>query len=223
MVRLLVHVEGQTEETFTNTVLAPHLYNIGYTNVGARLLGNSRARLNRGGIRDWSVVKKDIRIRLQADQGLVAGLMVDYYALPNSWPGRCDTHRLPVAQRGMHVEQSVLAEFEAETGIVGRFEPHVLLHEFEALLFSDCQSFAEAIGHSAKGMELQAIADQFETPEHINDHPETAPSKRVMAIIPGYQKPLYGNVGAMGIGLDTIRGNCPSFNAWLERLEARAY
>ena len=39
MSRILVHVEGQTEENFVNTVLAPHLYGIGYTNVSPRLLG----------------------------------------------------------------------------------------------------------------------------------------------------------------------------------------
>lgn len=29
MSRLLVHVEGQTEETFVNAALAPHLYQVG--------------------------------------------------------------------------------------------------------------------------------------------------------------------------------------------------
>ena len=38
MARLLIHVEGQTEETFVNEVLGPHLYRQGYTKVGARLL-----------------------------------------------------------------------------------------------------------------------------------------------------------------------------------------
>lgn len=222
MTRLLVHVEGQTEETFTKTVLAPHLYNIGYTSVGARLLGNSRARLNRGGIRDWSTVKKDLRTRLSYDQDLIAGLMVDYYALPNTWPGRPTSNRVPVADRGIHIEQAILADFEADTGIMGRFEPHILLHEFEALLFSDCHSFATAIGHADKADALQGIANQFESPEHINDHPNTAPSKRVMGVIPGYQKPLYGNVGAMEIGLPQIRAKCPSFDGWVSRLENRA-
>ena len=34
--RLLVHVEGVTEETFVNNVLGPHLMEAGYTSVGAR-------------------------------------------------------------------------------------------------------------------------------------------------------------------------------------------
>ena len=30
MARLLIHVEGETEETFVNDLLADHLYNFGY-------------------------------------------------------------------------------------------------------------------------------------------------------------------------------------------------
>jgi predicted ATP-dependent endonuclease of OLD family len=51
MARLLIHVEGETEETFVNELLADHLYNHGYEIVSARLLGNARLREKRGGIR----------------------------------------------------------------------------------------------------------------------------------------------------------------------------
>lgn len=60
MGRLLIHVEGETEESFVNEVLAPHLYCHGFTKVGARLLGNARMRDRRGGIRSWESAKKDI-------------------------------------------------------------------------------------------------------------------------------------------------------------------
>ena len=48
MTRLLIHVEGETEESFVNEVLAPHLYTHGYGLVSARLLGNARQRDRRG-------------------------------------------------------------------------------------------------------------------------------------------------------------------------------
>lgn len=51
MSRLLVHVEGQTEEDFVNEVLGPHLWAYGYTQVSARLLGNARLRSRRAGIK----------------------------------------------------------------------------------------------------------------------------------------------------------------------------
>jgi len=38
MTRLLVHVEGQTEETFVREILRPHLYLKGFNDVSARLM-----------------------------------------------------------------------------------------------------------------------------------------------------------------------------------------
>ena len=38
MHRLLIHVEGQTEESFVNEILAEHLHGCGYTLVSARLV-----------------------------------------------------------------------------------------------------------------------------------------------------------------------------------------
>jgi hypothetical protein len=39
MVRLLVHVEGETEETFSNEILRPYLLTAGYESVSARIIG----------------------------------------------------------------------------------------------------------------------------------------------------------------------------------------
>lgn len=219
MSRLLIHVEGQTEEAFVNATLAPHLYDNGYTNVGARLLGNARNRRNRGGIKQWGVVRRDIELHLKSDANAFATLMVDYYALPNSWPGRNDFPNGSVQQKFDALLMKVGNDFEEHTGIVGRFLPFVLMHEFEALLFSDCEAFANSLDCPEKKEHFQAIRDQFEDPEHINDSPLTAPSKRVVSLMPSYDKVLYGNVAANDIGLGTIRAQCPRFASWLDRLE----
>ena len=58
MPRILIHVEGETEEAFTNEILAPHLYQRGFSMVSARLMGNARLRSRRGGIKAWSVVRR---------------------------------------------------------------------------------------------------------------------------------------------------------------------
>jgi hypothetical protein len=47
----------------------------------------------------------------------------------------------------------------------------------------------------------------------------TAPSKRVQALVPGYEKPLLGTLAVIEIGLDKIRAECPHFQRWIERLE----
>lgn len=102
--------------------------------------------------------------------------------------------------------------------LVRRLVPFVMLHEFEALLFSDCRRFAEGVEQRRAFRALQAIRDSFDTPEQIDDSPEGAPSKRVQAVIPGYQKPLMGILASLEIGVSTMRKECPHFADWLERL-----
>jgi uncharacterized protein DUF4276 len=224
--RLLVHVEGQTEETFVDEIIAPHLGQFGAA-VSARLLGNARQRSQRGGICAWGTAKRDIVNHLRSDAGCAATLMVDYYGLPKSgdreWPGRAAAQNLPFGQRASAVQKALLNDIEIEMGDnfdSDRFIPFVVMHEFEALLFSDCNSFAMAIGRPELAPQFQDIRDAFQSPEEINDSPITAPSKRIIGLVPGYEKPLLGVLAALDIGLDIIRAECPNFRAWLENLEA---
>ena len=76
MPRLLVHVEGVTEETFVNELLSVYLAPHGYENVSARIIGNARQRSRRGGIRPWTAVKKDIVRHLKEDQQCISTTMV---------------------------------------------------------------------------------------------------------------------------------------------------
>jgi hypothetical protein len=229
MARLLVHVEGETEETFVNELLAPHLYANGWEAVSARIVGNSRLRERRGGIRAWAAVREDIVRHFKEDPACFATTMVDYYALPQTgsraWPGRADAANLPQEQKAEYVEQQLLADVRRslETSFQShRFIPFVVIHEFEALLFSDCKAFAEGIGRPDVHEALQAIRNAFESPEEINDSPITAPSKRVLGAVAGYQKPLHGNLAALEVGLERIRRECRHFGTWLARLESIA-
>ena len=219
MTRLLIHVEGETEENFVNKVLAPHLYRVGYLQVGARLMGNARQRSGRGGGRAWPSVRQDIVNHLNADPGCIVSTMVDYYGLPQTgtraWPNRADAAQLSFPCRPASVENALHDDVIRHMGRgfnASRFVPFVMMHEFEALLFSDCQRFVEGIGGNPQlATNFQNIREQFDTPEHINDSPATAPSKRVLDLVPGYQKPLDGTNAALYIGLGTIRGQCPHY------------
>jgi hypothetical protein len=226
LTRLHIHVEGETEETFVNEVLAPHLYSCGYTKVSARLLGNARQRDRRGGIRAWNSVRGDIVDHLKEDAGCIATTMVDYYALPQAgkkaWPGRKAASRLSFAKKAIAVQQALASDIHGELGgssDAGRFIPYVMMHEFEGLLFSDCTKFGEGIGRSDLIAKFQAIRDAFASPEEINDSPATHASKRVEELVDGYEKPLLGTLAVLEIGLDAIRQECPHFRNWLERLE----
>ena len=227
MTRLLIHVEGETEEAFVNEVLASHLYGCGYTKVSARLVGNARQRDRRGGIRAWSAVRKDILHHLKEDAACLSTTMVDFYALPQTgdraWPGRAQAAQLAFAAKAHAVESALQADIchDLGAGVEDcRFVPYVMMHEFEGLLFSDAAKLGLGIGRPDLAPKFQAIRDQFATPEEINDSPLTAPSKRILNLFPRYEKPLMGTLAVLEIGLDAIRQECPLFRGWLERLEA---
>ncbi len=214
MERLHVFVEGQTEQAFVEEILRGHLWSAGCHSVVARLMG---------GVPGWTRVRRDIERQLKQDRGCSVALMADYYGLPQTggraWPGR-------VASTGANAVEAALQQCVASSmggGFdQGRFQPLVMMHEFEAMLFSDCEALGRAIERPDLISRLQAIRDSFPNPEAIDDSPETAPSKRIKALYRGYQKPLMGARAARKIGLKRIRAECPHFRSWLERLEARA-
>jgi hypothetical protein len=223
MARLLIHVEGQTEEDFVNEVLRDHLVSRGYHSVDARIVGNARLRERRGGIIPWALAKKDISNHLQEDRACIATTIVDYYGLPGTWPGRAEsTNRASTKEKARCVQDAMRDDLVGEMGSgfnPKRFVPFVVMHEFEGLLFSDCAAFSRAIGRSDLERKFQDIREQFQTPEEIDDSPITAPSKRVQALVPGYEKPLLGVLAVLEIGFDRIQEECPHFRAWLNQLE----
>jgi hypothetical protein len=227
MARLLVHVEGQTEEDFVNELLRDHLVNRGYESVSARIVGNARLRRRRGGIRGWPSVRKDIVNHLRQDPNCIATTMVDFYRLPRrgdgAWPGRAEATGPTARRKGSCVQAALSRDLSGEMGRSfdpKRFVPFVVMHEFEGLLFSDCAAFGQGIGRPELEPNFRLIRDDFETPEDINDSPISAPSKCVERLVPGYEKPLFGALAAMEIGLVRIRAECPHFDGWLRQLEA---
>ena len=226
MEQLLIHVEGETEETFVNELLRPHLARRGWSMVNARLLGNARRRDRRGGIKSWTSVRDEIVRHLREDTGRVLTTMVDYYGLPQTgsraWPGRAEASTLPFPRKASTVEDALsgcIHEAMGDGFNPIRFVPYVMMHEFEAMLFSDCDAFGRGIGRADLGGEFQRIRTAFGNPKEIDDSPETAPSKRVEHLVRGYEKPLLGTLAALEIGLGAMRRECPHFGSWLDQLE----
>lgn len=226
MSRLLIHVEGETEETFVNEVLGPHLYHFGYSTVSARLLGNARMRAKRGGIKAWSTVRDEIVNHLKADVTCFSTIMVDYYAPPQkdhlNWPMREESTRLAFEKKPLVIQNAIHSDVCNQMGADfrgNRFIPYIMMHEFEGLLFSDPEKLAYGIGKASLSDSFSTIKNSFPTPEHINDSPQTAPSKRILDLYPNYEKPLMGTLAVLEIGLEAIRQECPFFNAWVSQLE----
>lgn len=219
MVRVHIICEGQTEETFTKELLEPH-----FTAMEIYLLPSLIGKPgHKGGVVKFERLLIDIRNRLRGDPTAYCTTFFDFYALPPDFPGKVAAASQTIIQDKAKTIGDQLAEaLKRELGdnLVRRFIPYVQMYEFEALLFSDCQGFARGIDQLHHSETLQKIRDDFASPEEINDSPITAPSKRIEVIVPSYQKPLYGTLAALEIGLKTMRQECLLFDAWLKSLEA---
>lgn len=190
-------------------------------------MGNARQRERRGGITNWPAARQDIVHHLRQDKGCIATIMVDYYGLPMSgkgaWPGRAKASSSPFAKKAKIVEDcisnDVCSQMESAFN-KNRFVPYLMMHEFEALLFSDCTKFCNAIGRPDLIGKFQNFRDQFVNPEEIDDSPNQVPSKRILELVDDYVKPISGTLGVINIGLNQIRKECPIFSVWMNKLES---
>lgn len=222
MVRLHFFVEGQTEQTYADTVLRPHLANFGVYMQRPVLIAHARkkGKLHRGGGRNFTAMQNDINRRLKQESGsdVFFTTMIDLYALHAGFPGRreADPLRADPYRRVEALEKS----WFKETGD-SRFIPFIQLHEFEAYLFCDVSQFAMFDLQRSRINALQEIVDGVESPEQINDAQHSAPSKRIIDQYPEYEdsKENVGPVVAELIGLGNIRAKCPHLDGWIDRLE----
>jgi hypothetical protein len=221
-VRLIISVEGPTEQSFASQVLAPHLAGFG-VDATARLLFTNRKLRKRGGVRNYAKVSDDIRCLMQEqkDTAVRFTTMLDLYALPGDFPGFAAAASLHQAiARVAALEQALAADLGDR-----RFVPYIQLHEFEALLFCDLDQLVPRIVGCGRG--VQNLKDEVgdTPPEDINDGPLTAPSKRIIQHVPRYEtvKVRVGATAAGAIGLASLRENCPHFDAWVSSLERLSF
>jgi hypothetical protein len=219
--RVLILVEGQTEERFVKDVLGPAFFDQELF-FHATLLVTKRVKDGpnfKGGVTNFAKFRNDAQRLLNSAAGALVTTMLDYYRLPLDFPGMKSrpAHGTP-GQRITHVEDAIARNFDSPPNFV----PFLALHEFEAWLFSSPTELPRALYETRRQDEFEAIRAAVSTPEEINERPEFAPSKRIANLFPAYKKTLHGPTVAARIGLDQIRKECPHFNEWMNRLEAFA-
>jgi hypothetical protein len=223
MRRLNVLAEGQTEEAFVNEVLAPHLADHGVV-ACARCVTTRRDRrrpdlVHRGGLPNYGKARRDLERWMAEDGSAAFTTMFDLYALPGDFPGYADAGRLVDPYARVSALESAMALDVGDRRLI----PYIQLHEFEALLLAEPEKLDwEYLEHSRPIARLAELAGGYQSPELINDGPNTSPSKRIIAEIPEYafQKASVGPRIASQIGVARMRDRCPHFGQWLERLEA---
>jgi hypothetical protein len=221
MNRVFVLAEGQTEEIFVREVLAPHLALKGVS-ATAIIITTKRVKDGpnfRGGAVNWDRVIGDIA-RCCKDSNVVAiTTMIDYYGLGAGFDERATSHRSEPEHRVSELGDALIEKVNDP-----RFRPFFMLHEFEALLYSDpsvCADYLECPGLFEMMTEAVKACG---SPESVNDSPETAPSKRIDASLQLASKNGYSKTVAPliveAIGLDKVRLHCPHFDAWVTWLES---
>ncbi len=217
--RVMVIVEGRTEQIFIREILAPYL---GAKGVFLRATVLSKSGQKGGDVR-FVRARKDIAEHLKQDKDVCVSLLVDYYGIGKDWPGLKDVRSgaspTEVAATVCSATQSAIdTEFAEQYRSDVRFVPNIAVHEFEALLFSDPVALASEI--KVKPHAVEAIVQACGEPEAIDNSRKTAPSKRIEQLYARFKKTTNGIEVARKIGIDRMRSRCPVFDSWLLRLES---
>lgn len=199
-------------------VLAPELWDYSiFADVHRITTGRKGDRAFRGGFLHYSHLRKDLDLWMRQDTAPDSwfSTIIDLHAMPSDFPGRQRAFQMPDP-----IERVEFLETEFGSDLQHpRFIPYIQVHEFEALLFADPSRILEVFpARTSEVASLQAACDSAPSPEHIDDGQHTAPSKRIRAVIPEYDKAAHGPVIAKLIGLREMRERCQHFRGWLERI-----
>jgi hypothetical protein len=221
--QLNVFCEGPTEQHFCSQVLQPHLFPQGDGQVHTLPVGVKDYRhvfgVGRGN--NYRRIRSFIlnTIKGRAGRNVYFTTLIDLYALPRDFPGKDANVRSPADPTPYVV--ALERSFAEDIGHF-RFIPHLQLHEYETMLFSNLEAFRISFENCAAAIrKLESIVASVPSLEHINDGRDTAPSKRIIEVLPEYEgrKSSAGPDIAEYIGLTTIRSKCPHFHGWLDQLE----
>jgi len=220
---LYVFCEGQTEQGFCNQVLKPHLFPDHGGKVHTILIANNRHHgvIHRGGISKYVKFRGDIlnTMKQRPSPDIRFTTMIDLYKSPGDFPGKPaftlnPGHPIPYVEALENAFREDISD--------PRFIPYLQLFEYETLLFSDPEKFRFSFDDCDKAIEsLKEIVASVPTLEHIDDGEATAPSKRIISLLPGYSglKTTAGPDIAELIGVEVLRVSCPHFGRWIDRLE----
>lgn len=220
MKRVCIVCEGQTEEAFVTNVITPAFVNLGLQ-LQPQTIQTSPG--HKGGALDYERVKRHLRNTLRQKSAPWVTTFFDFYQLDTCFPGYGEAlqqngleNKLQVISTNLHREIVQVAECRPE-----KFIPYIQPYEFEALLFSDIDVLTQLETDWRKSKEiLRNVRHAAQSPEHINDKPETKPAAHLERelVCPKFRKTKHGPLAAQKIGLAKIEAECTFFAAWLNKL-----
>lgn len=217
MIRIYVICEGQTEEMFVNEVLYYFFYPNGISLIPI-LIGKPG---HKGGNFKFERLLTDLKKLLLKDSASFCTTLFDFYGLPENFPGKEKALLVnDISKKQETIHRELLEELKKymPSEAINRFIPYVQMYEFEGLLFSHPISIAQEICLPELSSDFESVRNSFPSPEHVNNSPDTAPSKRIIRLFSQYDKVTHGSLIALDIGIDQIRRECLLFNQWIDKL-----
>lgn len=217
---LNILAEGQAEREFAQKTLGPYFEPFGIV-ADSRCVLTSRKKNKKGGLENYQQVKNDLKRWISEEKGRhpFFTTMFDLYALPNDFPKFNESLKiLDPYQRVEFLENAFSEDIN-----YNKFIPYIQLHEFEALILANPEILLLEYLDAHKQVEqLKKIVENYDNnPERVNTGNTTAPSKRIISLIPEYE----GNkvsVGAVLAGIDGVKvqkERCKHFADWIEKIE----
>ena len=211
--RILVLVEGQTEERFIKDVMYPYLISFNVAIIPTivetkKLVG---APSHKGG-GDFSKFKADVLDLLGDTHASAVTTLYDFYGFP----------KIPNVIETVYKDIQQLEAAIANVINNQRFKPYLQRHEFEAFMFIEPELTAKSALQRSKAVAIEKHRNNFNCVEDINLDPKLAPSKRLESEIGKYNKPRLGAAITNELGIERLIKECPKFSLWVEWLKSHA-
>lgn len=210
MKTIYILCEGQAEQQFVQEILVDIAWRKGIYIYAPLITTKVAHKKFGGGVTSYSKIRKDL-VKLCNHSEAIVTSMLDLYGLPKDTPGYS-------AQQQSHYDWAVAIEAAVNKDIgTQNIRFNLVIHEFEALLFSNPTVFLD-YNKDVVGVMEKSLLGANGNPEDINNGYDTSPSHRITHVYQGYSKPATGVIMAKRIGLDKIRASCYHFNEWLSSL-----
>lgn len=229
MKSLYIICEGQSEQIFVDKLLIPYLYEKSRTKfagygLSAPALRSPKAKnqASKGGNVSYIRLKNHIEHFIKQTPNCHITTFIDFYGIGNDFPNYNQlTAITDIYQK--------ITQLETDLQLIDdRIIPYIQLHEFETVYFADISGFVSSDSNLIEiNQDLINICSNFNhCPESINNSPITAPSKRIEQLMEQklqlkYKKTFYASLYVSDANyhkIDMIRGLCPHFDSWINKL-----
>jgi hypothetical protein len=211
-----IHIlaEGAAEKQYAENYLRPYLADFGKI-ISVSCVSTSKTQ--KGGISSYTKAKNEIGIFLKKAEFDLITTMFDLFKLPNDFPNYATAQQIA----DPYLKVASLEEAFKKDINHYRFLPYLQLHEFEALTLANPDNLLiEYLGREQEIDELKKILANYNgNSELINGGATTAPSKRILKLIPEYSKVNPGVTILSFSEIPTLKNKCPHFGEWLTKLE----